>query len=227
MRCRTDVADRLKSLIPGLPNRLVVGALRFFSLFTFISKKKRKLHLEENKNLQETGLIEDQNALKSLPFGNTDMAYAGCEVIAVYNLLQDLGKSISLNVLIETFEKRGAVFNGFFGTSPYALYRYLKKSGLDAVCSSARKNFDRIAKESRSFIITYYNDAKNIMNMVHTICVTKDENGRLIPHNCVCAGQSFDDIFNLEKKAGVQDRAKMIFILGIRQEGEKHPSEQG
>ena len=141
MKFRTDVVNFFKALIPGLPNFLVVGALRFFSIFSYIPKKKRILHFKENKDKDKGEYIEDQNLLKSLPFGSTDMAYAGCEVIAVYNLLKTLGEYTGLNDLIEAFEKKGSVFNGYFGTSPYALYTFLKKRGLDVKFSARKRDF--------------------------------------------------------------------------------------
>ncbi len=210
------MADFFKSLIPGLPNSLVVGALRFFSIFSIIPKRKRKNHFEENLNKDKGEYVEDQNLLKAMPFGNTDMAYAGCEVIAVYNLLKYLGEYTGLNSLIEIFEKRGVVFNGWFGTSPYALYRYFKKNGYDVICGSTGKDFERISEDSRAFIITFYNDSKNIMKMIHTVCVTRNEEGLFVPHNCYCKKTGFEDISAVERNVGIEGRGKIIFIVGVR-----------
>lgn len=218
MKFRTVVVNFFKALIPGLPNSLVVGALRFFSIFSYIPRKKRILHLEDNKDKDKGEYIEDQNLLKSLPFGSTDMAYAGCEVIAVYNLLKNLGEYTCLNDLIETFEKKGTVFNGYFGTSPYALYKFLKNRGFDVEFSARKRDFDKIAKDSRVFIITFYNDFKNIMNMIHTVCVTKNEEGMLRAHNSVCKNEVYSDINSLEKNVGLENRAKIIFMIGVRNE---------
>ena len=216
MKFRIDVVNFFKALIPGLPNSLVVGALRFFSIFSYIPRKKRILHLEDNKDKDKGEYIEDQNLLKSLPFGSTDMAYAGCEVIAVYNLLKNLGEYTCLNDLIETFEKKGTVFNGYFGTSPYALYKFLKNRGFDVEFSARKRDFDKIAKDSRVFIITFYNDFKNIMNMIHTVCVTKNEEGLFFPHNCFCKRYIPGDISKIEKNVGIEGRGRIIFMIGVK-----------
>ena len=218
----------IKAFIPGLPNAFVVGALRFFSLFSFISKKRRDINNKNNLEELQTGsyagrdgFIEDQHAMKQLRFGKTDMAYAGCEVIAVYNALLSLGRSADLCELISIFEKRGSVLEGRFGTSPYALYRYLVKTGLEAAFSFRRKEFEKLAAESRVFMITYYNDAKDIMQQIHTICVTKDDHAFMHPHNAYCTGKDLCTVDGLEKSLGVQGRAKILFMTGIKQNEEK------
>ncbi len=212
----------LRGIIPGLPNALVVGALRFFSLFSFISKKKRSGNLENNNEkipegsfTDKEGYINDQHAMGMLRFGSSDMAYAGCEVIAVYNALLFLGCPMELPLLISIFEKRGTVLNGRFGTSPFALYRFLKKTADRVRCSFRRRDFEKIAEESRTFIITYYNDAKDIMQQIHTICITKDPEGRMFPHNAYCLQKDIRSLETLEKSLGVEGRAKIIFMTGI------------
>ncbi len=218
----------IKEFIPGLPNSLVVGALRFFSLFSFISKKRRQKNSGTNEEVlkkesytAKDGFIENQHAMKALMFGRTDMAYAGCEIIAVYNALLSLGRKKDLTELISTFEKRGSVFGGRFGTSPYALYRYLSKTPENVCFSFKRKDFERIAQESRILIITYYNDAKDIMQQIHTICVTKNEKDEMEPHNAYCTEAGIRSVEGLERGLGVQGRGKIIFMTGIKQNEEK------
>ena len=217
----------IKEFIPGLPNCLVVGALRFFSLFSFISKKRQtrnadanRMFLEKSGCVTEDGFIENQHAMKEMPFGRTDMAYAGCEIIAVYNALLSLGCKRDLPELINIFEKRGSVFGGRFGTSPYALYRYLKKTVGSVSFSFRRKDFERIAAESRVFIITYYNDARDIMQQIHTVCVTKDPEDGMRPHNACSNNKDIHSVEGLEKGLGVQGRGKIIFMTGIKQNKE-------
>ena len=213
----------IKAFIPGLPNAFVVGALRFFSLFSFISKKRRDKNNKVNVEAVQTGsytgkdgFIENQHAMKQLCFGKTDMAYAGCEIIAVYNALLSLDCRKDLCELISIFEKRGSVFGGRFGTSPYALYRYLMKTGMNVSFSFRRKDFQKLAEESRVFIITYYNDAKDIMQQIHTICVTKDQNSVMYPHNAYCTKKDINTIEGLEQGLGVQGRGKILFMTGIK-----------
>ncbi|MCR5651626.1 MAG: hypothetical protein K6F86_10635 [Lachnospiraceae bacterium] len=223
----------IKEFIPGLPNALVVGALRFFSLFSFISKKKRSrnrdINIEELRTGNLTGkdgFIENQHAMKDLMFGKTDMAYAGCEIIAVYNALLSLGFPKDLPELISTFEKKGSVLGGRFGTSPYALYRYLSKVFDNVSFSFKRRDFEKLAQDSRVFIITYYNDAKDIMQQIHTVCVTKDKDEGMHPHNAYCRETGICSVERLEQALGVEGRGKILFMTGIKQNEEKERKEE-
>ncbi len=223
----------LKKLIPGLPNALVVGALRFFSIFSFIPKKKRAGNLDNNlKKIPDCsftgkeGYIENQQVMASVRFGSTDMAYAGCEVIAVYNALLSLKCPLSLTALIGFFEKKGTVFNGRFGTSPFALYRFLLRTLKNVRSTCKREEFEDVAAYGSVFIITYYNDAENIMQQIHTICITKDEEGRMIPHNAYCSEKDIYSVEKLEKSLGVQGRAKIIFMTGIKGSKQKGDNER-
>ena len=68
-----------------------------------------------------------------MALGKSNLAISGCEVIAVYNLLQSYSGrdfAVSLPTLIEIFEKDGILRAGHFGVSPKAIAEYLKGIGL-------------------------------------------------------------------------------------------------
>ena len=136
------------------------------------SFEQSELNRIKNEKAEEqlvTGLIEDQNRLKEMRLGVSDMAYAGCEVIAVYNALKLLGQEHKLSELISRAEKNGALMRkGKWGTNPFSLERLCPNDGV---------SFQRIKKQPSEpgiYIISFWN-SRRLKNGVHTICVQIDE----------------------------------------------------
>ena len=119
------------------------------------------------------------------------VAVAGCEVIALYNALcWRFGEErISLRQLIDIFEKRGMALRGKWGTSPKALLRWLKKSGFHAVMVSSASRFDEASAGCDSVIVSFFNDRKNLLRGVHTVCMTREAAGFVI-HNLTEVGRT-------------------------------------
>ena len=126
-----------------------------------------------SKSLRE-GYIEDQHNLGSIHYGRSDMAYAGCEVIAVYNALIAMGEKPELGELIEYFERDGMVLSGRFGTAPRAIADYFTKEGFAVEETLDPESFDEIADRSDVAIVMFYNDQRSILSKVHTICITRE-----------------------------------------------------
>ncbi len=228
MEAPEKLKKKLYGIIPKLPNAIVAGALRFMSLFDHLSKSR----MEENRRLNaerweekyaerfRTGYIENQSELKDLKLGKSDMAYSGCEIIAVYNALQNLKDLASkagdsLPGLISGFEKRGIILNGLFGTAPKALAKFFRKEGYRTVYTTNRKRFEALAKESEVFILTVYNDKKNILQEIHTICITKEPDGGYLPHNSMKCRESVKGMDELERRLGIEGRGKILAMTGI------------
>ena len=165
---------------------------------------------------EKGGFIEDQDRYGDVSLGLTDMAYAGCEIIALYNALHDCrlhqnaqnilrtssegsqpdrrapeegerDPSSDLTSLIEIFEKDGILLSGRFGTSPRALCDYLRQTGIQADLYRLNKkqgrDLDLFSFPADSYLLYYYNNEKNIMDQIHTICITRDQKGSYIGHN--------------------------------------------
>ena len=181
-------------VIPRLPNNIVAGVLRFLRLFNTVSNTAISSNLKSNTEAFRrvhshalcSGFIEDQAAYADMHLGKSDMCYAGCEIIAVFNALGALGETVSeksLPELVGYFEKRGIVANGYGGTAPYALQKYFRRQGFDTVYTGNRKSFDGISRAYRVLIVTVYNDMNDISQEIHTMCVTKDDSGKMYVHN--------------------------------------------
>lgn len=206
------------SFIPNhISNRTVAGfldLLRRIQRRLKIGRRHCRRHADENRiaidrllvtsaeaagRKDSPGYLEKQNNYRSIAYGRSDMAYAGCEIIAVYNALKNLGLKADLHDLIERFEHDGMVFSGRFGTAPYALRDYLKERGLKVETVLDRAGYDEVALRSKVSILMLYNDSRSIFHKIHTICITKDDEG-FISHNMYGDGRTmgpYPDITHL------------------------------
>ena len=173
-------------------------------------------HREKIKN--NGGYIEDQHNYEDMKYGIKTIAYSGCEIIATYNAIYFLTKdeNISFPKMIEAFEKDGILLYGAFGTSPHSIEKYLKSKGYNTRSSCNKDEYDNIGESYDVFIITFYNNKYNIMDMIHTTAITK-ENGNFHIHNNGNNSQKigYNSISELLEKIN-DGMAKDIFLIGIK-----------
>lgn len=233
-----DLFTSPKAYIPKyISNKTVLKVYNLLSRISKVSPKIRKKNREINSRVLAEGnifkaghFIENQNDWGDIQFGSGrhhNMRYSGCEIIAVYNALLDLGKELSLEdmaELIGAFEQKGAALKGEFGVTPYAIKDYLKNSGyhVSATSSTDEKSICELGKKSHTVIATVYNNKDNIMEEIHTVCITKKD-GVFAVHN--------DYTKDGKKPAGYRERggygtlqeaidsigraSKSIYVIGI------------
>lgn len=221
--------NRISSFFAGfIPQYISAGAiLGFLKIFSFrIPEKTRKQHFLSNekawtdaKKKAVTGaFIEHQSLLSGLVLGKKKADYNACEVVAAYNAGISISDSSAFPEVLCEFEKLGLVFFGEFGTAPDRMLRYFHKKGW--ITEELRGK--RITKESVEslqkgfavYVLTAFNDRKNILAEVHTVCITKEEEGYRI-HN----GGDPDRVYSLLIDAvnGFNGgRGKPIVLIGIR-----------
>lgn len=171
--------------------------------------------------LYESGsLIDDQSKLGDMAIGRSNMASAGCEIIAVYNLLKKYkggAKSVELPDLVERFERNGIVLGGRFGVSPQAMANYLRSKGLKTNFTSDPSDFDVLAQYCPNMILTVMNDGSNIFKQIHTIYISREDasNGARYfrPYNAGLRDRfgSIDELI----KALPGGKAKGISMIGV------------
>jgi len=220
--------------VPELMHRLrtamKVGANRRMN-----ANKAREAALDPSA-FSESGYIEDQSALKSVRYGCTDLAWAGCGIAAAYNALvalreienakrseagQKLLKGrISLSKLVRAFEKHGAVFFGMLGTDPASIAAFFKRDGFKTEASAVEERVGRIAASHDVLIITYMHDCDDITRQVHTVTAVRETDGsgkRIFRvHNSQGSGHpsiSGDTLGLFAENAG--ERAKIVYVCGI------------
>lgn len=156
------------------------------------------------------------------------MAYAGCEIIATYNARKALGDPVSkrdMTELIDAYEARGAALWGAFGVAPTAIAKYFKKNGFAAKTADGADEaaVEKIAETHGVMIATAYNDKNDITAQIHTVCITKNRDGKFIIHNAYRKDERGRYRESLpygtlqEAAAHLSDRdAKLICLTGVQ-----------
>ena len=239
---KNQIKKWLEAFIPQhIPNIIVILFLKFnscsFIIFRLIHylldynlAKKHYEHnvvcLRDSKFFTPGCLIENQSQWADVRFGRgkSNMSYSGCEIIAVANALISTGEVLSaedMAGLINRFEKNGMVFQGRFGTYPMALRNYLRRKGykLSSTLSTKVEKIQAIGDRFSRIIVTAYNDDKNIMAAVHTVCITKDENGKFVIHNGYRPGYQpsapYDTLCDAIKYIDTAGNSSVIMTLGL------------
>ena len=236
---RNPIKQFLVSFIPRhVGNSVVLKVYHLLALIPVPQKIREKHHDHNTIWLKDakwdflsvpSAYIENQNEWEEILYGwgpHHNMKYSGCEIIATFNALKALGKAGSpdfMAELIGEYEKHGAALWGEFGVSPQGISAYLKRQGFLAV--TVKKNDDNSLNMAdsrcRVFIATVYNDAKDITAQIHTVCITKEENGYIL-HNAYRRNQkgvyaaSIPYATLKEAIAGISGReVKMLYLIGI------------
>lgn len=189
------------SFIPRyVSNPVLLMAYRVLSIFG-VPGFIRERHYRENRIRLEGPhrsfcnegdfYIENQSQWGNIRFGvgrRCSMAYAGCEIIAVYNAWKALGGPASgeyMAELIRTFEARGAALMGTFGTAPTAIADYFRKNGfcVETTDGTNEEEVDRIGRRYAVLTATAYNNKNDITGQIHTVCITRNRDGKYVLHN--------------------------------------------
>ena len=228
------------SLIPRhVSNRIFLRIYHLTSLVPVprkIRDQNYKSNIVQLKNMHwdfwtaPSAYIENQNEWDNIMFGagkHHNMRYSGCEIIATFNALKALkgmGSPESMAELICEYEAHGAALRGAFGVSPRAIEAYFKKHGFRVTTTDKGdgESLEIVDRQSQVLIAVAYNDANDIMQQVHTICITKDVGQGYVLHNVYRKDKSgkyiasapyatlSDAISNMSRY-----EPKLIYLIGI------------
>ncbi len=211
--------ERLAGWIPEhISTKFIVLIYIVFDFFCIVRKKKRienyehnlKALLSEESPLSD-GFIENQNNWGNVHFGRTTMAFAGCEIMAVYNTFRALGIKEGpefLSELISVFEVKGAALQGWMGSSPFAIKKYLDKHGIKSRIVWKEEELSDV----NVAIATIYNDRYNLYSQIHTIAFTKETDGYAV-HNASRAKKGCQTL--REAVSCVSEAPKLICAIEI------------
>lgn len=216
------------SIIPKINNKVM---LMFYEVLRKLHRRPKgdiSLTYWQNKNSfvnhleqieKQGGYIEDQNNYPDIKYGKKTISFSGCEIIAVYNVIQEIftEKRYDFAKLIEEFEKDGCVLSGKFGTAPIAMADFFKRRGYATEVSIKEKDYKQLENDYDSFILTMYNDKHDIRKEIHTVSISKN-GGKYIAHNVYCNGtvtKPYSSINELIDNIN-NGRAKAISLIGIR-----------
>ena len=249
-----EVSDELKEaqsedgLISWIPQKTTnEQVLKFMenAAFPLISESMSNEHYENNlKELKEQSMkdkgfykrnapIENQYEWGDIHFGWFDMDFSGCEIIAAYNAKVALGEEMTeteMAELICTFEKKGAVLSGGFGVAPTEINDYFEREGYgtEMITSMEKEDINAVGEAYDTVIITVFNSSHNIMDQIHTMNVSKGENG-YVYHNgykldetksSYIASEECDSLWEVITSVSGGD-AKPISVIGINGKAEE------
>lgn len=236
---RYDLATVVCYGITHIPNRIMVRIVKLCTVVKVPAEQIAENAVINSEVLAKAdfftvgGYIENQIKWNSVRFGSSTMAYSGCEIMAVYNALHAMGKEMTVQDMVElisTFERKGAVMRGKWGCSPYAVYNYFLKCGYQTffTCSKDMHHINEIAESCETVIAMAYNNRYDIRSMIHTISVTRDENGYYILHNAYkrnSAGEyaayvgdgKIESLRKAVKHMSYNGQASAICVIGIGQ----------
>lgn len=227
-----------------LTGSFCVNSIEFLSKFTRVSKKTSDSHLEENRknwkeyfSKQNSKYIEKQYEIDMVKYGSYRKLFSkifmkgqplvaarnSCEVISVYNALVNLGvqnEETDFPELLNYFEKHACVLKGYFGTSFTGLKKYFLSRGykVESVAGKniTEENLDRIEKEYATYIFMSYNNTENIIDMIHTMSITKEEKGFVI-HNSYAKRIYYPSLYEAVKRYNEPNGfvSRPIIVMGI------------
>ena len=221
--------EKIYRFIPQrLGNRTLLRAWELLRIWNRLRKKDFSANRAKNEEAfirheevirRNNGYVEDQNRYRDMAYGKTDMAYAGCEIFAVYNAVHSvLGRQLMpLPEMIGEFEKDGMTLAGKFGTTPRAVSDFLQRQGFETELVTGEEQFEELGQRSRSLILTLYNNKNDIRGEVHTVNITKESEG-YVAHNVHCNGRvegPFESIREMMKKIN-GGQSKAICLIGIK-----------
>lgn len=130
-------------------------------------------NLAHNRRFAVSGLVNGQGLppVKDMRYGVTDVARAGCGVIAVYNALWLLGRPHRLDEVIAWGERKAAVLFGLLGTLPWKAKRLFRRLGCTVTTVTDPSQFDRRARGADVCLFTYWNQKGSIRRGMHTVCL--------------------------------------------------------
>ena len=214
------------------------------SFFTHVSEKTATKHREINieafevhKPKLRNGFIERQHELENLSFGSQRnllskwflggrpivAARNSCEVIAVYNSMVALGRNEDENSfpnLLYYFEKKATILKGYFGTSILGVINFYKKNGYDyeyvVAQNITEENVKRIEEKYPTYVIMSYNNTENILDMIHTMSITREEKGFFI-HNSYCKDVWYPSLYEAVIRYNEDNNCKSrpIIVIGV------------
>ena len=149
-------------------------------------KFANKGYIERQYEMSDILYGKQNDKLNQLLFNGNELSGAdnACEVIAAYNALVSLNNGTSpvpFPALLEYFEGKGMMLDGYFGTSPESIAAYFESSGYDTRILVGNgitdKTLSGLQNSYDSYIATVYNDRNDITNQIHTMSITAEPNG--------------------------------------------------
>lgn len=139
------------------------------SVFSGIARR----NLAFNSQFEINGPINGQGLppVKDMRYGISDIARAGCGVIAVYNALLLLGNPHRFHDVIAWADQKAAAAFGLAGTLPWKARYLFQRLGYTVAAVTDEALFDRYAQHADACLFTYWNQKGSVRQGMHTVCL--------------------------------------------------------
>ncbi|WP_028505395.1 hypothetical protein [Ruminococcus sp. FC2018] len=165
--------------------------------FCSTSRKSVSANHAYNRSLFEgisSSLINGQNTepVRTMRYGRNCMHHCGCEIIAVYNIMQLLEMPQPLPDVISEFELNHLsllFFSTFFGSSPGKIRRYFDAHKIEYSYLKTKDEFIKQASSSHIGIVSFWVNtySKHRFNRfgsgLHAVAFQSDDTGKLTVYN--------------------------------------------
>ena len=137
-----------------------------------------KRNYDHNKNYlpaDENGFINGQGKgeVAKMKYGFYHMAWNGCEMIALYNAAQQIGKGEPLADICLEMYPQSSVLCGFFGSNPIVLDRYFKAHDIAYEKTYDYNAFFNALPDVRCGVLSFWNH-RRVFGSLHTVMVRWD-----------------------------------------------------
>lgn len=136
-------------------------------------------NLAFNEQFEPSGPINGQGLppVKDMRYGVTNVARAGCGLIAVYNALLLLGNPHRFQDVVAWGDRKAAALFALLGTLPWKAKRLFRRLGYTVTAVTDAAQFDRHARDADVCLFTYWNRKGRIRQGMHTVCLQYRDGG--------------------------------------------------
>ena len=181
MRGLECMEPAIKALISAKCYCFESGLDVLFETYLVVKDCIYTINYEENsKKTQPSDYVYGQDSYGDWKFGSSDLAFAGCEVIAGYNLAHALEIDCSLAETIFLYESLGielGTFQGYFGSNPYQISYFLDFAEISYERINNCNALEEKINDSENYYIIlsrWNNDGWG--SAIHTFMIDKDVN---------------------------------------------------
>lgn len=154
----------------GRPYGTITGVMkRNRGIFSGLARR----NLAFNRQFEVSGPINGQGLppVKDMRYGVSNIARAGCGVIAVYNALLLLGNPHPFHEVVAWGDQKAAAAFGLLGTLPWKPKRLFQRLGYTVTAVTDEAQFDNSAQHADVCLFTYWNQKGSVRQGMHTVCL--------------------------------------------------------
>lgn len=173
-------------------------------LFSKYRRKVAEKNLSKNRqNREPDEMINGQNEFTAYSFGLSTLDKVGCGIIAIYNVLRLLGRTVQFSDLIYEFELNctETIPFGFFGINPFLMKKYFDAHQISYSEIHRMNTLESLKEEGGIYLLTFWNDARKWTKGAHTVALSYT-GGKYVVYNRTNSGKGTMEFVNTHDIVG-------------------------